>query len=236
MPDDFFNSNEGSQEPQKIKVDDGEYTVDELKELVKQGKMAKEVETKHNTKLDRLMPEYTKATQQVKELQAKLEATESQIAQKQKDIKSDEDLTPEQKRAALKKLEELGGITVENLESKIDKLIESRVSNILAGRDLLADVKAASKWAKDEFGIEASSEDILTYMQENGFRDPKRALKDKFEEQIDKLKQQKWLSSKAPEFRTLSQQSQRKEPLSPDFKDKAKVRKMALEQLLGGNQ
>lgn len=233
---DFQNSGDTEKEiSQKIKLEDSEYTQDELKDLVKYGRLAKEVETKHNTKVDRLMPEYTKATQQVKELTERLDQAQKQLLENKREIRQDDDLTPEQKRAALKKLEELGTITIDNLESKIDKLVDGKVQSILAGRDLLADVKSAIKWAKEDFGIEASTEDVLTYMQENGFRDPKRALKDKFEEQIDKSKQQKWMESKGPEFRTLSQKSVRKEPLSPDFRDRDKVRKMAIEQLMSGN-
>lgn len=237
---DFFEDNketrDDSKEVQKIKLDDGEYTPDELKELVKYGKLGKEVETKHNTKLDRLMPEYTKSTQKVKELEETIAQIRGELESTKRKPDTEGELTPEQKAAAIKQAEELGIITEKNADKMLNKLVDERVNSILAGRDLLGEVKQAAKWAKDEYGIEASSEDILTYMQENGFRDPKKALKDRFEEQIDKAKQTKWLDSKAPEFRTLSQHSVKKEPLSPDFKDRKKVREMAMQQIMGGNK
>lgn len=233
MPNDkFFDDDDGGSNP--IKIDDNEYSIDELKELVKYGKLGKEVEEKHNTKIDRLMPEYTKATQELKALREQLAEYESKSSEQQRPAE-DGELTPEQRASAIKQAQKLGIITTEDAKEKLASLVEEKVNSILAGRDLLGQVKSASSWAKEEYGIDVTNEDILEYMRDTGINNPKRALKDKFEEQIDKAKQQKWLESKAPEFRTLSQQSMRKEPLSPDFRDRDKVKKMAIEQMLGGD-
>ena len=81
MADDFFleepKTEEAETEPEKIKLGEKEYTQDELSKLVGLGETANELETKWNTKIDRLYPEYTKATQERKELEDKLKDLET---------------------------------------------------------------------------------------------------------------------------------------------------------------
>ena len=244
MPDNNFFGGDGdggsqggdaNPEPSKIKLEDSEYTVDELKEFVKYGKLGKEVETKHNTKLDRLMPEYTKSTQRVKELEEALTKAqqEAEGLKASKAPESDE-LTPEQKTAAIRQLKDLGIVTKEDADF-MKEVVQKEIQNTLAVRDLKSQIEKSIKQYKDEYGIEATVEDVANYMADSGTRSPDDALYLHFREQIEKSKQKKWLESKAPEFRTLSQQSLRKEPISPDFKDRNKVKKMALEQMLGGD-
>ena len=71
--DNFFKPEENAEvatEIEKVKVGEKEYSQDELSKLVGLGEKWTETETKFNTKMDRVVPEYTKATQKIKEYEA----------------------------------------------------------------------------------------------------------------------------------------------------------------------
>ena len=85
MADNIFEEKKDEQETQeakgpeeeKIKLGDKEYTQEELSQLVGLGEFAKEVETKQNRKLDKIYPDYVKATQRLSELEKELEETKA---------------------------------------------------------------------------------------------------------------------------------------------------------------
>jgi hypothetical protein len=72
MADDFFQEDQQG-ESQKIKVGEKEYTQDELNTLVGLGQIAQEVETRYNTKIDRVYPEFTKSQQKLKTYESEIE-------------------------------------------------------------------------------------------------------------------------------------------------------------------
>ena len=195
MADDFFETKleekavpeEVVEEPEKIKLGEKEYTQDELSKLVGLGETANELETKWNTKIDRLYPEYTKATQDKKELEAKLkEYEEKQVESK---VQSGAELTPEelakQTRAELRKV---GGITTEDVNDYIYRALEAR--------DLKEDIEAVVETNKAAGKPETDFEGLVGYMQTSGVRNPqdaydlmfKNELKEWERKQIDSIK------------------------------------------------
>ena len=128
MADDLFGEKkeeeiEEKQEPEKIKLGDKEYTQDELSKLVGLGEFAQEVETKQNRKLDKIYPDYVKATQRLSELEKELEETKAPKAPPSEGT----ELTPEQiKEQALIEAKKLGLISVNDVNEYIDSRLAAR--------------------------------------------------------------------------------------------------------------
>ena len=98
---DFMNDKEEVQETEKITIGDQEFGQEELEELVGLGRIGKEAQEKFNTSIDKVYPEFTKATQRVKELEGsetELAELKAQIAQQQEPS----EFTPEAKETARK--------------------------------------------------------------------------------------------------------------------------------------
>jgi len=196
--DDFFEDKNKTDETPKVKVGDKEYTQDELSGLVGLGETAKEYETKWNRPIKEFYPDYTKKSQRLAELERK-EAERAQIAEEQlkrEQVDKDKELaerqeagklTPEEQRSfAIKQAKELGLVTREEFESEVDK----RVARYRTGEKLIDDTRVAIDEFKEKYGVNSTVDDVLKYMDENGFRKPEKALKDMFEPQVDKWKEE----------------------------------------------
>lgn len=193
----------------KIKVGETEYSPEDVERLVGLGKGVEEIETKYNTKMDRIYPEYTKATQKVKEYETRLAEAETKLKEVQvKDAQTGQSWTPEQKELAKQQLQELIGGEVLTKGEFERAYIERR-----AGEKLLEECEEY----KDE--IDGSdgrpkfdTQEILQYMQETGFRNPLKAYKDKYETQLDEWKTKQIGGVKTPGLVTNTQSSTGKEP------------------------
>src|SRR5690606_13439163 len=129
-----------------ISIDDENLSYAELRELVSKGKMAREIETKQNTKLDALMPAFTKATQQVKsyeeqmaEMSNKLREYESRFNQTQ----NKEEMSDEDKLRTLEEASKLGIITEQTLADKVQTIIDQRVQLHLNAQAKVKDTSEA---------------------------------------------------------------------------------------------
>ncbi len=196
MADKFFNDNEQmnpednqqqeeNQLPEAIRLGDKAYTQEELQSLVGLGESARDLETKWNTKIDRLMPEYTKTRQQLSEYEKERETRASQeIAQKQQ---QGQQLSQEELKAeAARQLKQL--------------LTEPELQGVL--RDSYVQQRGAEKLIEDteyvlgdykEQGFEAAGnvtvDDVLNHMANTGIRNPEKAMKDMLETEYDSWKQ-----------------------------------------------
>jgi hypothetical protein len=168
-------------EEEKIKLGEDEFSKDELSELVKLGKIGREAEEKYKTKIDRVWPEYTKAQQKLKEFE------ESQSSKEKEDIEkkaqSGEELTEdEMRKRAREEAKKLGLMTEEDFELKYTQRREVE--------KLLDTCKGLEDDINGEDGRPVfKTQDVLEYMQENGIRDPEKAYKVKYEEELDKWKE-----------------------------------------------
>jgi len=187
---DFFDDKtpEPTEAPvvEKIKLGEEEFDPSELQEIVNKGKWAREVEEKQNTKLDKLMPEYTKATQRLKEYEEKEKtwqaAEDKKLSETPQEQLSEEDVARQAKMQAKK----LGLVTVDD----IDSYVEKKINATQQANELLDDCRKQEKELDGSDGRpKFDIEEVLKHMQETGIKDPYKAYKDKYEDQIDKWKE-----------------------------------------------
>ena len=115
------------EEVTKIKVGEAEYDQAELDHLIGLGKSAEELESKWNTKIDRLMPEYTKTTQELKALR---EEKEEQARLEAERNKPQEEVDWEQTRKqAREEAKKLGLVLDEDLETYYQQRKQGDKSN-----------------------------------------------------------------------------------------------------------
>lgn len=178
-----------STEAEKVKVGDKEFTQDELSRLVGLGSTAAELESKWNTKIDSLMPSYTKATQQLKDYEEQLEAFKKEKEEKKS-------ATPDEMAEARKLLkEQFGVLTRDDFETEFRSRYEvEKAAEKLNGQ--------LDKLAKDIDGVDGrppfKPEDVLRYMADNNLKDPNLAYKIKFEKELDGWKEKQIQSVKKP--------------------------------------
>ena len=197
MPDFFDKKDDTQTESQSIKIGEKEYTQEELSKIVGLGETAQEYETKWNRPIKEFYPDYTQKSQRLADLERK-EAERQQVAEEMKKKEDEErqkevderaakgQLTPEeQKQFALKQARELGILTREEFETEVSK----RVSDVLAGKELLQDIDATISEADEKGKPKTTAKDLLTYMDENGIKNPGKAYKLMFEEELDKWKE-----------------------------------------------
>ena len=195
--------------PQKIKLGEEEFDPEELQDLIGKGKFAKDVEEKYNTKLDKVWPEYTKATQELKSLREEKEAWEkekSQYASQKPQGEMNEEELVQQARAQAKKL---GLLTIDDIEGRVSSYVEQREK----AQELLRDCEKLSEEYDGKDGRpKFDTSDVLEFMKDEGIRDPLKAYKIKFEDQLDTWKQQSLAGAKKKGIYTEEGSGGNKEP------------------------
>ena len=174
-----------SEEIEKIKLGDQEFTQEELSGLVEKGRLAKEIEEKQNTDISKVYPEYTKKSQQLKELEVevtelrKLKQDQSEAIERKQ--ANNENLTIDEVRSLAAKS---GYITKENFQDYIN--------NYMSGQKVLESVRNLEKegnpYKTDELP-KVESRDLLEWMDNNNIADPTKAYKLRYEKEIDEWKE-----------------------------------------------
>lgn len=171
-------------EPQieKVKVGEAEYTQEELSRLVGLGKIGAEAEERYNTKLDRIWPNYVRASQELKELKEKSTA---EVTPPQPNAQVSPEQAKEQVATILK---EMGFVTKVEAEQAAAVYVQGvKLYDNVNG--ILASAKADSKPSTD-------ADTLLQYMVDTGVKDPQAAyelyfkpqLKEWEKTQIEKIK------------------------------------------------
>lgn len=182
----------------KIKVGDIEYSQDELSRYVGLGKIAEEVETKYNTKIDRVYPEYTRAQQELKELRP----IKQQWEQERLKPAVPEDEAIRQAKDAARKV---GLVTDEDFAELMAKSFRQQYLQERQAEKLLEEATSLeTKYDGTDGRPKFSAEEILNYMRDTGIRSPEKAYKDKYESEIDAWKEQQLSKSRRPGLTTLS--------------------------------
>lgn len=197
MPEEIKPVEDTKQEATTVKVGEKEYSQDDLNRLVGLGEMASEMESKWNTKYDKVYPEYTKATQTLKEREAEIEALKAQVAAKQEPANSE--WNDESKAQIKKALTELFG----------DELLTKKEAEQLytvreQAKSLIGDVNAVIESAKEDGKPATTPEDLLKHMEATGIKVPEKAYKDMFETELDKWKEEQIKKLKPSSFQTTS--------------------------------
>lgn len=215
---DFFNTDPAPQDkpviseakqevPEKIKLGDKEYLPDEASKLVGLGERYQEIETKYNTKLDRVWPEYTKSQQVNKEQAEKLAQLETELnSYKQTQTGK---LTPEQKEAAKQSLRDIFGDELMT-KKEAEQLVDTRNS----AKDLLEEIKDYADDINGSDGRPAfKTDDVLTYMRDTGIRKPLDAYELMHKEQLAEWKVQQLSKTKSPGLVTQTGGATNKQPV-----------------------
>jgi hypothetical protein len=179
-------------ESETIKLGDAEYTQDELNRLVELGKLGSEAEEKYNTKLDKVWPDYTKKSQENIELKKQIEELS-----KPKPEPVNPTFSEDQRILAKNQLKELLGgepMTREEFNTEVDKQVMLR----LQAKDLIADTEKTISEMETEGYPKTNVDDLLKHMSETGIKSPKKAYKDMFEEELDKIKESKLAGLRQP--------------------------------------
>ena len=206
MTDEFFaddnTDTKDTPEVTKIKVGDKEYTQDELQEKIGLSDRVKDLEGKWNTKIDRLMPEYTKATQERESFRKENE--ELKKTKQAAEVKMDKaGLTDEEKSIAKKQLYEIMGdepLTKKEFESAVNQ----RVFDILGARDLVESVDDIVAEAKEAGKPATTREDLISYMKDTGERNPEWAYRKMFDKELKGWEGEQLKKAKPSPFATIT--------------------------------
>lgn len=217
------------QQPEKIKLGEEEFSQEELSQLVGLGKSYKEIESKYNTKLDRVWPEFGKSQNRVKELEAELENMKK-ASQTPKDL--DENAVREAKEAARK----IGLVTDEQFTEFMGKNFRQFYQQERAAERLLDDCKDFEGEFDGKDGRPAfKTEEILEYMRDTGIKNPELAYKTKFESQLDSWKESQLAKAKKPGLTTVTETQGFKEPKQVKITTN-NLQDLIREQLEGGSE
>ncbi len=190
-PKDFFSDPEPEAPPEvpvepetppKLKIGDEEFDPEEAKSLIELGKIGREAEEKFNTKIDKVWPEYNKATQELKKIREEREAEERhQLDQKKQsgEVLSEQD----QIKVAREQAKKLGLVTADDFDNyyvqrrEAEKLLDScqGLEKEITGKD-----------GRPVF----KTQEILKYMDETGIRDPNKAYRIKYEPEIERWREE----------------------------------------------
>jgi len=206
---DFFDKKqeEKMDEPQAITINGKEYSQDDLNQLVGLGEQSRDLETKWSTKIDSLMPAYTKTTQELAELRKeKNQWLESQIPKKEpKEPQNDEErqaLELSQAKTLLK--DKMGVVTNDDFESKFRNryVVERQAEKLNESLNGLAsEIDGAD--GRPKF----NAQEILDFMSKSNIPDPNFAYKLKYEKELDAWKEQQFASVKRPGIYTEDKSS-----------------------------
>lgn len=191
MADDTFFNEENKEAPaeetQTFKLGDKEYTQEEIQSLVGLGELAKEAETKYNTKIDKVFPAFTRATQERNEALEKLKSYENPAPQP---IQSNTNfsLSEEQRTQAIQQLKDLGFVSKEDAQKQ--------AYEVLQGQKLIENIDSLITDAQTQGNPLTTREDLLGHMGYTGIKDPRKAYKDLFETELDQIKEKKLASIK----------------------------------------
>lgn len=219
-------TNDQIEEVEVIKIGDKEYSQSDLQSLVGLGEMAREVETRYNTKLDRVYPEYTKSTQKIKQYEQELE--ELRQANARQTQNTDSEITESTIREARDAARKLGIVTQEDFEERMSKGFRSQYLEQRQAEKLLDDMSRLEEQIDGTDGRPRfNKEDVLEYMRDSGVRNPMDAYELKYKRQTDEWRANQIIKSKQTGFYTTDTSSGDKQP------PKVEINSGNLRQLIG---
>ena len=214
---DFFNKEQAmetpeAQEIQTISLGEKEYSQEELQKLVGLGEKAVELETKWNTPINSLMPEYTKVTQTKAEQEKRIAELEAQVQEAvstatQKKLAEGETLTyEEQQRVAREEAKKLGLVTSDDFDKYYNERKEKEVTESMA-KQLISDVNTFVEKQSSEGKPKISTKELIEAMDERGVGDYEYVYTKLFEKEVDDWKLKQLSSNKPSSFYTQTTSS-----------------------------
>ena len=197
-----------SQEPEKVKIGEKEYSQEDLAKLVGYGEKAVELEDKWNTKIDKLYPEYTKSRQELATIkQQQQEAVLKAQEEINKKAGEGQQLSPEEQDKLIEQeLEKRGVVTQKN--------VYQYVANFIQAQELNREIDTIRTDAEGDGKPKVTREDLLDYMDESGVKNPRDAYELMFKKELKDWESKQVQSLKKPSFVTeTSSVAGSKEPL-----------------------
>jgi len=184
LADNFFEDNKVEEQQEEsttevIKLGDKEYSPDELDRLVGLGQKAVELEQKWDTKLDRLMPEFSRSREELKALKAQQE----EAAKKAVETQTENVDEKEQERLVRENAKKFGLMTQEDFDNLY--------ANRRAGEKLLESTESVVTKAVEAGNPKTNVEELLTYMAETGIKNPQTAYEVMFKAQLREIEMKK---------------------------------------------
>lgn len=199
--------------PSKIKVGEAEYDQQELDELVNLGKLGKEMQTKYNTDFQKVWPEYTRTTQELKEAKRAKEELEAFRTQQQTVKDQGEELDPTAVAKAKAAARKLGLTLDEDIDSKVESKFRNWYQRERSAERLIDECKSfEGKYDGKDGRPKFSTEEMLQYMADTGIKSPELAYKAKYESQIDSWKEQQLGKARRNGMSTISEGATYKAP------------------------
>lgn len=214
------SSLDGGVAPQTISIDGQELSLDEARQLIETGRKTRDYESKYNTKLDRVWPEYGRISQEHKRLSEEHQkAVQSlQIYEQKKDQGTETNQDLARAREAARQL----GITFkEDLEKDgyvrrddVTKMVEDLLSQKESVQTILSRAKGLESEIDGSDGRPRfNARQVLAYQQAYNIEDPMQAYEDMFDVELKRWKESKLgeKTNTAP-LKTISGRSTTKEP------------------------
>lgn len=191
MADSFFEENKVEEQtvvqPEPIKLGEKEYTQEDLQKLVGLGEQAIELEERWDTKLERLMPEYSKSREELKTLREQAEAKAEERIEK-KEASGQEVSQEEQAKIVREELKKHKVVFEDDLEN----YYQTR-----RGTEQFVDrTQEVISKAVTDGKPKVSTEDLLTFMKERGVSKPEDAYELMFKKELREIEMQKLQSIK----------------------------------------
>ncbi len=209
---------------QVISINGVDYAIDQASEYIEKGKIAKEYESKWNTPIDRLMPEYSRSREQIKTVETELEKARQTIAtfQAKQQQGTETDLDIARAREAAKKVglalnDDLSGYIKRD---DLEKFLEERDTKREATQRVLSE---ADKFEKEIDGSDGrpafNKKMVLAWANAYGHSDLQSAYKDMYSDQLKEWEKAQIATSKAPSLKTLKPTGTKKEPAPTKITD-----------------
>lgn len=202
MADFFEQKPEEPTVPEKVRVGEKEYDQSELSSLVGLGEMTREIETKWNTKIDRIWPEYTKTTQKVKDLQRENEEL------KKPQVQVPQEFDENTAKTARDQAKKLGLVTNEDLPQTIEPAFKQFYQRERAAEKLLDEASALEEEFSGADGRpKFDKEAVFNHMIQEGYKSPRKAYKDLYEDQLKAWEETQLNKAKGAPFYTTKTSS-----------------------------
>lgn len=199
------------QEPEKIKLGEEEYSQDELQTLVKLGKIGKEAEEKFNTSLDKVWPDYSRKSNQLKEYETELTELRK-LKEQQAELPQDEQQAIEEARKAAKKL---GIVLEDDLKNQVVTKEDFRQFYIQerAAERLLEEADKLEKEINGKDGRPKFNKlEVLEFMKETGHKNLMDAYEAKYKQETDEWRANQILKAKGRGIMTQEGMGEDKKP------------------------
>ena len=227
---------------EKVNINGTEYDVSQASELIGLGQKTRENETKWNTKLDSVWPEYGKVTTTLKQRETELAEARQKLAQyeQKKDAGTETPLDVKQAQDAARKLNIVLRDDLEKdgyvKKADLDKYLEERDSQKASVQQVLT---TAEKLEKEIDGADGrprfNKKHVLAYASAYGISDLKAAYEDMYGDQLKAWQEGQIASKKSPGLKTFKSGSPSKQP-APVTIDDSNVQDALKEALWGSKE